>query len=75
MSRISRSDLRDESTHQQAEKCLERIEACLVLEEGLRTGDEGPGANQERNPSIGTELLANQAARKLSREEAQEEDL
>lgn len=68
-------NIRNETTHKQTQKRLNRIEARLILDESLRTSHERPAANQERNPSIGTKLLADQPAGKFSRKKAQEKDL
>jgi hypothetical protein len=67
--------VRNKSAHQQAEKHLDGEVGGAALDECLRACDDGPAADDERNPDISAELFADETAGKFCREEANKEDL
>lgn len=64
----------DETAHEQAEQGLDGVESGTVLEKCLRTGGDRPADHDERNPPIGTELLADETAGQLGRQKRGKED-
>lgn len=70
-----RGSLRDEPSHEEAEESLDGVESGFVREKGLATSCNGPPDHDARDPDVGTKLLADESARKFSREEADQEDL
>ena len=68
-------NIRDEPSHEETQKRFGGIETSFALKSSLRASNNGPTANQKRNPSIGTELLANQATREFCGEKGNKKDL
>jgi hypothetical protein len=67
--------LRDEAAHQKTEQRFNGIEPGSVREKRLATGRDGPSNHDERNPDVGSQLLADEPRRQLRREERDQEDL
>jgi hypothetical protein len=54
------NDVGDEASHEETEESTADVEAGLAAQSSLGGTDDRPGDNDERNPSVGAELFADE---------------